>query len=451
GGGFMMPPPPPAGTGQKSEPPPATGSPVKPSEIASRLKAMASGVAKVSSYGKSNEGRDLWVITFSGAGDPGDKPGVLYIAGLRGNDGLAITAALDFALSLVDAANDNTTRQLFESRTIYIIPLANPDGAGKGTPYLTRPWDDDNDGVADEDPADGDSKDKDDDDDGKKDEDGPMGLDLLLNFAAGWKAEFIQGHNGPFPMSEPESKSLADWVIAHPNLVAAYQLYGTGANFLYPLSRRSPGAPEDDDKAVFAAIGKTFEDGLSGDDKDKKVKSGTLNSDPAPDSEKDNSFLDWLYQNWAVYPAAIGVKDAAPEKLMPLLRDAAMSTPMLSIDDPEVEDLNGGFFRITVTVKNTGKMGTLSKAGRGQRPRRPVVLWLDLPRGASLQAGPVRKKVDFLDKDKDEKTVWVVRGAAGSSVTVNAFSAKSGRTAREIILKATPPKEKMEAPKEVQV
>lgn len=424
--------PPPA---PKAEAPPATGASVKPAEVEARLNALDSKIAKVSSYGKSNEGRDLRVVTLSGAGNPDDKPGVLYVAGFRGNDGLAIQAALDFARSVVDAAGDEKTRLLLDSRTLYIIPLANPDGAEQNAAYLTRPYDWGYDSQAGDgsDPTPGAGGD---DDSGA----GTRGaIDLLQNFASGWRPELVRGPSGPFPVSEPESKALADFVIAHPNLVLGFQLYGTGSNFLHALSRRAGVPPEEDDRKILAAIGKTFEDALS--TPTAVVKTGTLASDLAPDSEKDDTFLDWIYQNWQMYAADVGVKDAPPEKLQPLLRDAALFTPLLTIEDPKVEDLSGGFFRLTLTVKNSGRVPTLSKAGRGQRPPHPVVAWLDLPPGVSLAAGPGRRKMDPLDVNKEEPTTWVVRGPAGASITVNAWSSKSGKYTRAFPLIATGPKE----------
>lgn len=411
--------------------PPATGSSLKPGDVEARLRALDPRIAKVTSYGKSNEGRELWVVTLSGAGNPDDKPGVLYVAGFRGNDGLAIGAALDFARSLVDAAADEKTRAVLDTHTLYIVPLANPDGAEKGQAYLTRDyaWGYDSKAGDGSDPAAGDS----DAGGGTR-----TSIDLLQNFASGWKPELARGASGPFPMSEPESKALADFITNHPNLVLGFQLYGTGSNFLEVLSRRAGGAvAEPDDLTVLAAIGKTFEDGLS--TPTAAVKTGTLASDLAPDSEKDNAFLDWTYQNWQMYAADVGVKDAPPEKLLPLLRDAAQFTPALTLEDPKVEDLGDKFYRITVTIKNTGKVPTLSKSGRGQNPPHPVVTWLDLPPGVSLTAGSQRRKIDPLEVGKEEATTWVVRGAAGASISVTAWAAKAGKYTRTFALKATAP------------
>ena len=46
------------------------------------------------------------------------------------------------------------------------------------------------------------------------------GLDLNRNFPVAWRQEHEQPGAGPYPASEPESRNLVDFIIAHPNLLA---------------------------------------------------------------------------------------------------------------------------------------------------------------------------------------------------------------------------------------
>ena len=90
----------------------------------------------VESIGKSYEGRDIWVVTVTNlaTGGPGDKPAFWADGNIHAAEVTASTAVLYYLHHLLDAygAPDDEGRRityLLDTRTIYLCPRLNPDGA----------------------------------------------------------------------------------------------------------------------------------------------------------------------------------------------------------------------------------------------------------------------------------------------------------------------------------
>lgn len=252
-------------------------------------------------FGESRHGRPLLVhrIAHPGADEfgrgPDERPALLILAGAdaRHRVGTSVANGLVSMLGERDEA-------IFQHRTIYIVPLLNPDNAAwhaDGANPLSEfgrtiaPYDADRDRRINEDPAndlDGDGlissmrvrnpapetglvaewvidpdeprlmrrpdaakgeiathavliEGIDNDGDGKFNEDGPGGtagggIDLNMNFPAFWP-EFEDGA-GDFALCEPESHAFAEWVLSRPNIhaVIIYGLHDNLANA--PVSGR---------------------------------------------------------------------------------------------------------------------------------------------------------------------------------------------------------------------
>ncbi|KPV41816.1 M14 family metallopeptidase [Alicyclobacillus ferrooxydans] len=58
------------------------------------------------------------------------------------------------------------------------------------------------------------------------------GMDFNRNFPIRWAGESGQPGAGPFPLSEPELRSLAEFILAHPNIAAYVALHTTGGVIL---------------------------------------------------------------------------------------------------------------------------------------------------------------------------------------------------------------------------
>jgi len=251
----------------------------------------------VTSIGKSFEGRDIWVaaVTNSATGPHTDKPAFWADGNIHAAELTASTAVLYYLHQLVTShGSDPQITHLLDTRTVYLCPRLNPDGAELALADKPRhirsstrryPFE--------EDPVDG-LRTEDIDGDGrvlfmrvpdphggyKKCEqdqrlmvarrpgefggeyyrlmpegtlinyDGltinvnrdPEGLDLNRNFPAAWRQEFEQVGAGAYPASEPEVKAMIDFVLAHPNIGAAISYHTHSGVILRPM-----GTSSDDD------------------------------------------------------------------------------------------------------------------------------------------------------------------------------------------------------------
>ena len=103
------------------------------------------------SYGRSHEGRELWLMTVtdSSTGAPHTKPAHWVDASIHAVELTATVAACWLLRHLVQGAADGdaTVLEALRTRTFYIAPRVNPDGAEwvlADQPVLrrssTRPW-----------------------------------------------------------------------------------------------------------------------------------------------------------------------------------------------------------------------------------------------------------------------------------------------------------------------
>lgn len=264
-------------------------------EIYQRMTKKFPKLVKMVSTGKSRQGRDLWLLEITNfrTGPPESKP-ALYIDGaIHGNEVQGIICALYTAWYLLTRyEKDAYVTELMDTRTFYIKPAVNADAAHA---FVTepntmhhprwnyRPVDNDGDGKFDEDPeedinGDGEislmrrrdpngrwkeSEDPrllvrcqpdeppggwerlgyegiDNDGDGLVNEDIPGGMDLARNFPARWSIS--AGY--PYPLSEPETKSTADYLLTHRNVGAIVHHHNIGQLIMIacgPYQRRETG------------------------------------------------------------------------------------------------------------------------------------------------------------------------------------------------------------------
>jgi aryl-alcohol dehydrogenase-like predicted oxidoreductase/murein tripeptide amidase MpaA len=251
------------------------------------------GLVRIESIGHSYEGRDIFLATVTNwsTGDGRDKPALWVDGNIHAAEVAPSSACLYLLDHLVRGYGDDAdiTRCL-DTRVFYICPRMNPDGAEwalADRPRIirssTRPY------PFDEDPIEGLSE-EDIDDDGRlltmrvRDPNGPwkvsaeeprllvrreptetggdyyrilpegrllnydgvtirvpprkQGLDLNRNFPANWRQEAEQKGAGPYPLSEPESYSVAHFIASHPNVIGAVQFHTCSGVLLRPFSRQ---------------------------------------------------------------------------------------------------------------------------------------------------------------------------------------------------------------------
>jgi len=242
-----------------------------------------SEIAKLHNIGKSYEGRDLLVleITNQSTGDGLTKPGFWIDCNLHASEVMGAEVTLKNIETLVKQyGNDPFVTNLVDTRTIYLMPKLNPDGSDyylanpDGMRSSVRPHDSDQDGALDEDPPedlDGDgnmlqmrvrdetgsmktspddprlmvraeagepgewriySEGIDNDNDGEFNEDGVGGLDINRNWPGQWQQEHIQGGAGPYALSEPETRAVAEFLLSHRNVTGVINHHMAG-NFVY--------------------------------------------------------------------------------------------------------------------------------------------------------------------------------------------------------------------------
>jgi hypothetical protein len=228
--------------------------------------------------GKSYEGRSIIQITVTNkkTGKDTDKPGAFFEGGRHSGEVTGTESVLWLAKYLLENyGKDTGVTHLLDTKTIYLRPINNPDGhnlymnTAQSNRSTVRPYDDDRDGLLDEDPPDDidsngiiltmrwkdekkgnfipDPKDPtgrimkrvpagqgiyltnsegiDNDGDGRINEDGIGGLDLHRNYPENWRpAEeatgrgYTQNGAGEYPLSETETRAVVAFLLTHPNV-----------------------------------------------------------------------------------------------------------------------------------------------------------------------------------------------------------------------------------------
>lgn len=273
--------------------------------------------ARLESMGTSREGRPLWVLTLADpAGDrpPADRPAMYIDGNTHGNEVQGAEVTLFTAKYLLERRDTDPWVAALLARVVFhLAPCVNPDCRERflhvpndehSPRRVLRPVDDDRDGAVDEDgpdDLDGDgeilvmrvadengdlvdderdprlmrarkpgergrwrvlgSEGTDEDGDGRVNEDGPGGVDPYRNFPCEWRPEPEQGGAGPYPLSEPETRATAQFVLAHPRIAAVQSYHNAGRMILRPPAARTDreaGFPAED-RALYDELGKRGE------------------------------------------------------------------------------------------------------------------------------------------------------------------------------------------------
>lgn len=258
-------------------------------------------LVRVEELGRSVEGRPVVVLIVNNAktGPDSAKPAMYIDGNIHGNEIQAGEVVLYTAWYLASAHGSvERITKLVDESAFYLIPSVNPDGRqfwfdGINNSSTSRggvkPTDNDRDGVADEDgpeDLDGDgsittmwrrdpngshkrsetdpnrmepvtpevladgtirrgewsfagTEGIDNDGDGSINEDGPGGYDPNRNWPADWQPSHVQDGAGDYPLSLPESRAIAAFLMKHPNVAAGQSYHNAGGMIL-----RGPGAQE---------------------------------------------------------------------------------------------------------------------------------------------------------------------------------------------------------------
>ena len=249
-------------------------------------------LCRIESIGTSYEGRDIPLVTVTNleTGPPEEKPAVFIHAQIHAMEFTGTTAALTLVDRLLhDYGEDDRVTTALDTRTFYVVPRVNPDGADAGLadgryrrssvrPY---PREEPQDGLHRED-VDGDGRvlmmrQRDPNGHWKAHPDDPRllvarrpddvageffrvfpegtiqnwdgvtvsiapafeGLDLNRNWPADWAPEGDQLGAGPYPASEPEVRALVEAIVGRPNITSYVGYHTFSGVHLRPYSART--------------------------------------------------------------------------------------------------------------------------------------------------------------------------------------------------------------------
>ena len=279
-----------------------------------QLHAAFPTLTRVEEMGASREGRPLLVLTVfdpSGPRDVADRPAMYIDANTHGNEVQGGEVCLFTAQYLLERREtDPWVEALLRRVVFHLAPSVNPDARERflhepndehSPRRVSRPIDDDRDGLVDEDGADDidgdgeiltmrrrdpngtwvvDERDDrlmrhtrpgergtfvlvgaegaDEDGDGRVNEDPRGGVDPNRNWPADWRPEPEQGGSGPFPLSEPETRATATWILAHPRIAGVQSYHNAGGMILRPPGGRgdADAGVSGEDRALYDELGR---------------------------------------------------------------------------------------------------------------------------------------------------------------------------------------------------
>lgn len=84
----------------------------------------------------------------------------------------------------------------------------------------------------------------------------PFGNDFNRNYPIGWQPEDVQKGSGDYPLSNPETRANADFLLAHPNVCCIIDMHTSGGQNLYTPGFKSGKEAIKQDIDLYKAIGK---------------------------------------------------------------------------------------------------------------------------------------------------------------------------------------------------
>ena len=494
--------------------------------------------------GRSRANRPIYAVEINNprTGPAAEKPGFYIDGNIHGGEVLGGEAALYLIDRLLgDRERDEAVRTLVDDRAFFIVPIVNPDGRvlSVSTPenhrWNIRPMDEDGDGRRDEDPPedlDGDGRllrmrwpdpdgswavstlesrlmvrrrpgmegpfyrveteGIDNDGDGRFSEDRVGGVDLNRNFPSNWSPS--QFASGPYPLSEPETHALVDYITSRPTIAAIHTFHTSGGlllrfptladqNWDFPrsdledydaIARRgveltgydnyayrkepivnlmSPGHGVFNDWAsnVFGVLAMTTEMW-----KHPMQRTGTAIFAWNDDVLDGAGFIDWQpfshpqlgmvelggWDRWSLSSPPEPLIAAELERNARWVISFAERLPRVVIVDSRVDAASDGY-RVEVVAGNSGWMSTTTAHARDILGiARPVEVSMTLE-NARIVDGDSTQTVGFLAGARDGRAVaaspvrWLVRGidpTAPARVTVTVHSEKAGTVRRVLTL-----------------
>ncbi|NXQ35595.1 CBPA1 Carboxypeptidase, partial [Alaudala cheleensis] len=177
--------------------------------------------------GRSTENRPLYVLKFSTGGT--NRPAIWIDTGIHSREWVTQASGVWFAKKIVqDHANNEGVASILETMDIFLEIVTNPDGFAY-THTTNRMW----------------RKTR-----SKNAGSICVGVDPNRNWDAGFgdagasSNPCSETYHGPYPNSEPEVKSIVDFVKSHGNIKAFVSIHSYSQLLLYPYGYTSTPAPD---------------------------------------------------------------------------------------------------------------------------------------------------------------------------------------------------------------
>ena len=277
------------------------------------------GIAQRFSMGTSYEGRQIWGIKISdNVGSDENESEVFVVGQLHANERATGEMALYLVNLLVDGyGNDSRITDIVNSREIWIVPMANPDGAEYDmSDGVVRNWRKNRQPIA------GSSY---------------IGIDPNRQFGFKWNCCGGGSNNpsspkyrGTEPWQAPETRAYRDFILSRvvggeQQLDVALSIHAQGRLVLWPYAytkKDHPPTMRYDDWRAFVALGKDL---------------GALNGyRPRQTSDLyvvDGDEGDWAYHSQGIFAYAFELAAGNPERMRPTLSqlqaDQARNRPAL--------------------------------------------------------------------------------------------------------------------------
>jgi hypothetical protein len=488
------------------------------------LKSTYPSICSVKSLAKTVGGKEIWVLSI-GTGNKDSKPGIAVLGGIEGSYVAGKELTTGFASTLLKESTSPEIKALLDKITFYIFPDVSPDATEQFFSDLkyertvnTRPTDDDRDFQFDEDPCEDLNKDGlitlirvsdpsgkftesdedkrvmvpadiskgqngqflifpegiDNDKDGSFNEDGTGGVNFNRNFSFNYEEFGL--NTGMYPVSEPETKAVADFLFDRFNIYTVFA-FGPQDNLGQPL--KASDHPENEkrittimksDEAINKLVSDKYHEitGVKGAPLTKTAPGNFMEwayfhygrysfSTPAwwfPVEKEKNpeaAFLKFAEKNrikdvfvpWSeiIHPDFPGKKtevggikpfvmiNPPPDTLGDLINrnfkfitTIAGMHPELEFLDIKTENAGQNIFRITLKLHNKGIFSTCAEVGRKNMWTRIMRISLEPQPGQSLLSGLKVQRVDPLDGDQSKEFSWLINGKGLLKITAGALN-----------------------------
>jgi hypothetical protein len=272
----------------------------------------------VFSIGKSWQDRDIYCIRLTNESHSHPKPKVLFVGYHHAREPISAELPLYFAVEAATSFGTNETiTRILNYSEIYIIPALNVDGLytikrNEWQRKNAHPFNEDGDGLLDEDPPDDEDGDGyvedlyysngadyhfirweglDDDGDGKYNEDWVGGVDLNRNYNYQWQGGSSDPRSeifkGTAPFSEPETQAIRNLALEN-NFTYALSFHSGAELILYPWGYTYNPPP---DETILRGIARDL----------SSVTGGTTYQQSSDLYISYGSWDDWMYGNRSTF------------------------------------------------------------------------------------------------------------------------------------------------------